>query len=224
VASWFFHPGTVISGFLARILFSARYEGVENVPRSGPFILAGNHCSNLDPAIIAWATGHQIDRVIHFMAKAEMQGWPFVGWLASKTGAIFVRRGEGDRAAQRAALEALSEGRPIGLFPEGTRSRDGHLKAGRDGAAYLAMRTGAPVLPVGISGTHRIFPGESRWPHATKVVVRIGEPFTLPHRPSGRLERAELAQGTERIMAAIDALLPKDQRRIEGPPGSSPAS
>jgi 1-acyl-sn-glycerol-3-phosphate acyltransferase len=213
VASWFFHPGTAISGFLARILFSARYEGVEKVPRSGPFILAGNHCSNLDPAIIAWATGHQIDRVIHFMAKAEMQRWPFVGWLASKTGAIFVRRGEGDRAAQRAALEALSEGRPIGLFPEGTRSRDGRLKAGRDGAAYLAMRTGAPVLPVGISGTHRIFPGASRWPHPTRVVVRIGEPFTLPHRSSGKLSRDELAQGTERIMAAIEALLPPDQRR-----------
>ena len=211
--SWFFHPSTAVSGFLARALFSARFEGLENVPRSGPFILAGNHCSNLDPAIIAWATGHQIDRVIHFMAKAEMRSWPFAGWLASKTGAIFVRRGEGDRAAQRAALKALSEGRPIGLFPEGTRSRDGHLKAGRDGAAYLAMRTGAPVLPVGISGTHRIFPGKSRWPHSTKVVVRIGEPFTLPHRPAGKLSREELGQGTERIMATIDALLPPDQRR-----------
>jgi 1-acyl-sn-glycerol-3-phosphate acyltransferase len=213
VSSWFFHPGSAISGFLARVLFGARFEGVENVPRNGPFILAGNHCSNLDPAIIAWATGNQIGRVIHFMAKAEMQSWPFVGWLASKTGAIFVRRGEGDRAAQRAALSALSEGRPIGLFPEGTRSRDGHLKTGRDGAAYLAMRTGAALLPVGISGTHRIFPGTSRWPHPTKVVVRIGEPFTLPHRPSGKLEREELAQGTERLMAAIDALLPMDQRR-----------
>ncbi len=211
--SWFFHPSTAVSGFLARALFSARFEGLENVPRSGPFILAGNHCSNLDPAIIAWATGHQIDRVIHFMAKAEMRSWPFAGWLASKTGAIFVRRGEGDRAAQRAALKALSEGRPIGLFPEGTRSRDGHLKAGRDGAAYLAMRTGAPVLPVGIGGTHRIFPGKSRWPHATKVVVRIGEPFTLPHRPSGKLSREELGQGTERIMATIDSLLSPDQRR-----------
>ena len=102
--SWFFHPSTAVSGFLARALFSARFEGLENVPRSGPFILAGNHCSNLDPAIIAWATGHQIDRVIHFMAKAEMRSWPFAGWLASKTGRDLraPRRGGPGGAASRA--------------------------------------------------------------------------------------------------------------------------
>ena len=184
--------------------------------RTGPFILVANHCSNLDPPIIGWATGHKVGRVIHFMAKMEMRRWPLAGWLAQNSGVIFVRRGEADRAAQKAALDALADGRPIALFPEGTRSRDGRLRQGRGGAAFLAMRSGAPLLPVAISGTHRIFPGRSRFPHASRVVVRIGEPFALPHVPGGRLDRVALAEGTERIMAAIEGLLPEEQRGTPG--------
>ncbi len=222
MSSWFYMPGSLVCGTLARILFGARIEGVEHVPRDGPFILVANHCSNVDPPIIGWAVGQRTGRVIHFMAKDEMRGWPVAGWLAQQSAVIFVRRGEADRAAQKAAIDALADGRPIALFPEGTRSRDGHLKAGRGGAAFLAMRSGAPLLPVGISGTHRIFPGRSRWPHPTKVVVRIGEPLRLPHVPGGRLDRPALAEGTERIMAAIEGLLPERQRRLEAASGSSP--
>jgi 1-acyl-sn-glycerol-3-phosphate acyltransferase len=214
VASWFFLPGAAICGVLARILFSARVEGVEHVPRTGPFVLVANHCSNLDPPIIGWAAGKKVGRIIHFMAKDEMRSWPLAGWLAQQSAVIFVRRGEADRAAQKAALDTLADGRPIALFIEGTRSRDGHLKVGRGGAAFLAMRSGAPLLPVAISGTHRIFPGSSRWPHPTKVVVRIGEPFSLGHVADGRLDRAALAAGTERIMATIEGMLPPEQRRV----------
>jgi 1-acyl-sn-glycerol-3-phosphate acyltransferase len=217
VSDWFYRPGTATCGFLARLLFRARIEGIEHIPRSGPFILVSNHCSNLDPPILGWAIGYQVDRVVHFMSKVEMRSWPVIGWLASKSGVIFVRRGEADRAAQRLAFGALADGRPIALFPEGTRSRDGHLKAGKSGAAYLAMRSGAPLLPVGIAGTHRIFPGRSRWPHPTRVVIRIGEPFSLAHVPDARLDRATLGEGTDRIMAEIEALLPPDQRRSAVP-------
>jgi 1-acyl-sn-glycerol-3-phosphate acyltransferase len=214
VRSWFYRPGAAICGFLARVLFGARVEGADHIPRTGAFILVANHCSNVDPEIIGWAVGNTVGRIIHFMAKAEMRRWPIIGWLATQSAVYFVRRGERDRAAQRFSLEALADGRPIALFPEGTRSRDGHLKEGRAGAAFLAMRSGAPLLPVAISGTHRIFPGRSRWPRPTRVVVRIGEPFSLPHQPSGRLEREVLAKGTERIMSTIEALLPADQRRL----------
>jgi 1-acyl-sn-glycerol-3-phosphate acyltransferase len=215
VRSWFYWPGTAIIGFVARLLWGARVEnGDEHIPRSGPFILVANHCSNVDPLILGWAIGNRTNRLIHFMAKAEMRGWPVLGWLASQSGVFFVRRGEGDRAAQRYSLEALAEGRPIALHPEGTRSRDGRLQPGRAGAAFLAMRSGAPLLPAGIAGTHRIFPGRSRFPHPTRIVIRIGEPFTLPHVPDGRLDRAALAAGTERIMAAIAELLPEDQRPL----------
>ena len=212
--SWFWHPGAIIAGGLGRLLFDARIEGVEHVPRTGPFIIVSNHTSNVDPPLVGWATGHQVGRVIHFMAKIEMRGWPFLGWLATQSAVFFVRRGEGDRAAQRFSLETLAAGRPIGLFAEGTRSRDGHLKPLKSGAAFLAMRSGAPLLPVGIAGTHRLFPGRSRWPHPTKIRIRIGEPFTLPHQPDGRLDREALAAGTDRITDAIEELLPEAQRRV----------
>jgi 1-acyl-sn-glycerol-3-phosphate acyltransferase len=214
VRSWFFWPGTIISGVLAKVLWGARVEGDERIPRTGPFILVSNHCSNLDPEILGWAVGYRTGRLIHWMAKSEMLRWPVLGWLASQSGVYFVRRGEGDRAAQRFSLEALAGGRPIAMFPEGTRSRDGRLKAGKPGAALLAMRSGAPLLPVGIAGTHRMFPGRARIPHAARVVVRIGEPFTLPHAPHGRLDREALTAGTERIMSAISELLPPEQRPL----------
>lgn len=213
MASWFYRPGSAVCGFVARVLWGARIEGVEHIPRTGPFILVSNHCSNLDPVILGWAVGNQVNRVVHFMSKVEMRSWPIIGWLASKSGVIFVRRGEADRAAQRLAVGSLADGRPIALFPEGTRSRDGHLKSGKSGAAFLAMRSGAPLLPVGIAGTHRIFPGRSRFPHPTRIVIRIGEPFSLPHVPDGRIDRALLAAGTDRILLAIEALLPPEQRR-----------
>ena len=213
--NWFYWPGTAIIGFVARLLWGARVEsGDEHIPRDGPFILVANHCSNADPLILGWAIGNRTGRLIHFMAKAEMLRWPVLGWLATQSGVFFVRRGEGDRSAQRFALDALAAGRPIALHPEGTRSRDGHLKAGRSGAAFLAMRSGAPLLPVGIAGTHRIFPGRSRFPHPTRIVIRIGEPFTLPHVPDGRLDRGTLAAGTARIIATIAELLPPDQRPL----------
>ena len=213
--SWFYHPGSAIIGFVSRLLWDTRIDGVENLPRTGPFILVTNHTSNLDPLMMGWASGHQIDRIVHFMAKVEMRSWPLLGWLATQSGVYFVRRGEGDRAAQQFSLDALAAGRPIALFPEGTRSRTGHLRAGKPGAALLAIRSGAPLVPAGISGTHRIFPKGARFPRASKVRIRIGEPFTLPHQPKGRLDREALAAGTERIMSAIEALLPEDQRRVE---------
>jgi 1-acyl-sn-glycerol-3-phosphate acyltransferase len=133
---------------------------------------------------------------------------------------IFVTRGEGDRAAQRLATATLQAGHPLALFPEGTRSRDGQLKEGKAGAALLAMRTGVPLLPVGIAGTHRIFPGRSRLPHRSRVTIRIGPTFTLDHRPNGRLDRQSLATATDTIMSRIAVLLPPEQRGRwgDGPP------
>jgi 1-acyl-sn-glycerol-3-phosphate acyltransferase len=205
--TWFFHPGSAISGWLLRVVGGGRVEGLEHVPRHGPFILVANHRSLADPPILGWAVGHHVGRVVHFMAKEEMRRWPIIGWLADRSGVFFVRRGEGDRSAQRAALRLLAEGRPIAIFPEGTRSRDGKLRPAKPGAALLGLRSGAPLLPVAIVGTERLFPGSSRMPHRTRVVVRIGPTFALEHRPNGRIPRELLNEGTDRIMAEIAALL-----------------
>ncbi len=210
---WFYHPGAAVIGFVSRLLWGARIEGIEHLPRTGPFILVCNHCSNVDPLMMGWASGHQVGRIVHFMAKIEMRGWPVIGWLATQAGVYFVRRGERDRGAQKFSLETLAAGEPIAIFPEGTRSRNGRLKEGKPGTALIAMRSGAPIVPAAISGTHRIFPGGSRWPRASRVRVRYGEPFSLPYQPTGRLDREGMAEGTERIMSAIEVLLPEDQRR-----------
>jgi len=212
MGTWFYHPGSVLVHALLWLLGPAEVHGLDHVPRQGPYLLAANHCSNLDPLLAGWAVGHQTGRVIHFMAKQELRGWPLIGYLASQSGVIFVRRGEGDRPAQRAAVGALESGLPLALFPEGHRSRDGQLREGKAGAALLALRTGAPILPAGISGTHRIFPGNSHLPHRSRITIRIGEPFELGHQPSGTLDRDGLRQGSERIMRAIADLLPPDQR------------
>ena len=209
---WFYHPGARIARLLLAFIGSARIEGIEHVPREGPFILVANHCSQADPPLLGWATGHQIGRVVHFMAKDEMHHWPIIGWLADRSGVFWVRRGEGDRAAQRMALELLAQGKPIGIFPEGTRSRDGRMREGRSGAALLAIRSGAPIVPVGIAGSHRLFPAGSRLPRRSHLTFRIGEPFSLRHQPTGRIDREELAAGTVQIMAKIAELLPPNQR------------
>jgi 1-acyl-sn-glycerol-3-phosphate acyltransferase len=214
-AEWFYRPGAIIARWLVAVLGGATVEGVERIPRDGAFILVANHCSQADPPLLGWATGYQVGRVVHFMAKEEMHSWPIIGWLADRSGVFFVRRGEGDRAAQRLALNLLAAGRPVAIFPEGTRSRDGRMRDGRAGAALLAIRSGAPVLPVGIAGTHGLFPRGSRLPRRSPVTFRIGSPFRLDHQPTGRIDRDALVAGTDRIMAEIAALLPPSQRPLE---------
>ncbi len=211
MSTWFFGPGATITGWLVSLVGGATIEGDEHMP-DGAYILVSNHCSLADPPILGWALGRRHGRVVHFMAKDEMRRWPVIGWLAAQSGTFFVRRGEGDRASQRIALATLAAGEPIAIFPEGTRSRDGQLSEAKGGATLLAMRSGAPLLPVGIAGSQRLFPGRARIPKRSHMTIRIGEPFTLEHQPDGRLDRTALAAGTDRIMREIAALLPPRQR------------
>lgn len=214
--TWFFHPGAAITGWLARIVGPATVVGTEHVPRSGPFIIVANHASDVDPPLLGWAAGHRIGRIIHFMAKAEMQRWPIFGWLADRSGVFYVRRGAGDRAAQRAALELLAAGRPIAVFPEGTRSPDGRLRAAKPGAALLALRSGVAVVPAGIAGTDRLRPRGERLVRRHPITIRIGQAFVLGHQPTGRLDRDALTAGGEEITRRIAALLPPRQRPLAG--------
>lgn len=210
MTTWFFHPGAVLTSWLKWLVGPGEVIGLENVPREGAYLVVANHCSNLDPPFLGWAVGHLTGRVVHFMAKDEMRRWPIIGWLGAQAGAFYVKRGEGDRAAQRLAADLLANGRPIAVFPEGTRSRDGQLREARAGAALLAMRADVDVLPVGIAGTHRIFAGGSLLPRRSPVTIVIGRPFRLPALAS--LDRAALREGTDRIMREIAALLPAEQR------------
>ncbi len=203
--------------FKATIKLTCRPEvtGLENVPKSGPFIIASNHLSFLDSVIIQAL----MPRKVAFFAKAEYFTAPGVKGKLMKAffesvGSIPVQRGE--QAASVAALDSLVEilekGEGIGIYPEGTRSRDGRLYRGRTGVAWLALSTGAPVVPVGLAGTEKLQPAGSNGIKFTKFSLKVGTPLQFEHvgtkHPLPMRRKA-----TDQIMDAIAAIT--GQERVD---------
>ena len=213
---WAYRPLGYLVGFVVRLLGGVRSIGLENLPRTGPAIIVANHYTLVDPLVAGWGTCWQIGRVVHFISKAEIRGWPIAGWLGTHAGVIYVRRGEINRDAQRQSLAVLAAGHVLIVFPEGTRSPSGALISARDGTALLAMRSGAPIVPVGITGTEGMLSWRAVFGPRPHAIVQIGAPFSLPHRPGGPIDRAELVDGTTRMMREVAALLPPARRGVYG--------
>lgn len=193
---------------ICKVFFRLRLEGREHEPARGPFIVAANHASAIDPPIVGIALRHQAV----YMAKHELLQAPVLGPLLRSVGVFPVRRGEPDRKAIRRSLEVLDSGGVLVMFPEGTRSPDGRLRAPEPGAAMIALRTGAPVLPAAVINSHRILPKRARWPRLSQVIVRIGPPLAVP-KIEGRLDHETLEEWGNKIIAEIEKLLPPDQQR-----------
>jgi 1-acyl-sn-glycerol-3-phosphate acyltransferase len=190
-------------------LFAARktVEGLENVPPKGAFILVSNHLNNADPPVLT----QTMPRQIVWMAKQELFDIPLVGWLGHVFGLIPVRRAEADLKALRRAQQALRKGQVLGMFPEGTRSKTGGMKEGEPGTAVIALRTGAPLLPVAIWGTeHAKLPRDLL--RRTTVNIRIGKPFSVG--AGERLNKARIAAATHEIMLRIAELLPEEYQGV----------
>ena len=185
--------------------------GKEHLPLEGPLILASNHLNNADPPMIALAIR---PRYPMYMAKREMVSWPILGPAFRAFGAFPVRRGEADLGALRAASEVVQKGALLVMFPEGTRSRTGGLGRGHPGTAIIALRTGAPILPVAVTGTHgTTWPWIFLKPYSIRHVrVVIGEPFHLP--PVERVTSEAATHATDIIMRRIAALLPPEHRGV----------
>lgn len=139
--------------FLFAIFCRWEIKGIENMPEKGPVIIVANHVSNWDPIVVGCA----MKRRVHFMAKKELFDIPVLGFLISLLGAFPVDRKHADRAAIRKTLKLLKEGKVVGIFPEGTRSKTGKLLPPSPGAAYIALKAQVPVCPVALVGTNRIF-------------------------------------------------------------------
>lgn len=180
-----------------------RVEGRHYVPRVGPLLVVSNHVNLLDIIVI----GIAVPRLMTFMAKTELFRVPLLGGVMRFHLTFPVDRGAADRQAIRTALTRLEEGYPVCVFAEGTRSRSASLARGLPGAGLLALRSSAPVLPVGISGTDRPF---RLWPRPT-VVVRIGPPFTVERPSDGHLDSQA---ATDQIMYRVAEMLPPTYRGI----------
>ena len=186
--------------------------------REGPLILAANHASNLDAVVLGSWLIPKLGRRIHWLGKKELFDWPIVGWTAAHGGVHPVDRGAADVEAFRLAQRILDEGNILFVFPEGTRSPDGSLQEARDGLAVLALRTGAPIVPLGIAGSNGVWPRGQKLPHpGGRVTVRVGRPFRpADELPAGTDRRTAKGLATTMIMGRIAALLPPRQRGVYG--------
>lgn len=193
---------------LLRLLLRPRVTGTEHIPRRGPVILAGNHLSFIDPVALAALAR----RRVHFLAASNyftQRGvGRIVGWFLSGTGMKPIDRsgGSASEASLRAGLEVLSKGAVLGIYPEGSRTRDGRLHRGRTGVARLAVLSGAPVVPVAMVGTDHVIPVDSRSviPRIRRIEMRVGAPLTMD--PAQLTDGAALRAFTDRLMAELQRL------------------
>ena len=229
--------GSFVMRVVARLFTRVEIVGdIASFPRSGAVLIVANHASNADPVLIGGFLNPRLGRPINWMGKREVFEWPVISWLARHGGVHPVERGAADVDAFRTAMRILEGGNILAVFPEGTRSPDGRLQAAKDGAAVLASRSGATIVPIGVGESDRLWPKGAGFPRRTpRVTVRIGTPFTLAEAlpPAGRpvgdawepsagaSRRQANAAATDLIMRRIAALLPPRQR---GGYGGDPAA
>jgi 1-acyl-sn-glycerol-3-phosphate acyltransferase len=188
-----------------RLCFRLRVEGLEHVPASGPAILASNHLSFCDSLFLPLV----LRRRLTYVAKAEYFEDPRTAWFFRGCGQIPIRRGSGAewRRALESAIEVLDRGQLFGIYPEGTRSADGRLHRGHSGVGMIVLRTGAPVIPVGLIGTREAQPIGARFPRPFhRITVRIGPPLDFSSYREGAGERRAMRAITDTVMAEIQRL------------------
>ncbi|MFJ2032186.1 lysophospholipid acyltransferase family protein [Streptosporangium sp. NPDC087985] len=192
----------IVSAPLLHLLWPTEVTGVEHVPGSGPAILASNHLSVLDSTFLPLV----LPRQVRFVAKSEyFTGNPVTAAWMRATGQISIDR-QSPTAAQDmldAAAQVLRDGELFGIYPEGTRSPDGRLYRGKVGVSWLALATGAPVIPVAMSGTDKVLPIGASTPKLGRVGVRIGKPLTFTGSETSARDRRQV---TDEIMTAIQEL------------------
>ncbi|MFC2072499.1 lysophospholipid acyltransferase family protein [Chloroflexota bacterium] len=199
---WYYYLAGLIVRMLLRLFTRWQVKGRENIPNQGPLLVVANHVNLVDVPLL----GASFDRRVIFMAKKELFHFRLIGHVIGSFGAFPVHRGQLDRKALRQANRVLADGQTLITFPEGTRSHSGRLGHAFPGSALIALRSGAPILPVGITGTENI-KGIAWILHRPQITVTFGYPFHLPP-VNGKLSKTELAESTNCMMKHIAELLP----------------
>jgi 1-acyl-sn-glycerol-3-phosphate acyltransferase len=192
----------LVVGF-SRLFWRISVEGLEHVPSEGAFVVAPVHRSNIDTLVVAAVT----TRRMRFMGKDSLWKIGPIGKVLSALGGFPVHRGTADREALRRCIEVVNGGEPLVIFPEGTRQSGPHVQPLFEGAAYVAARTGVPIVPVGIGGSEAAMPKGSKLIRPVKVAVVVGEPLQPPTPgPSGRAPRSAVHDLTEQLSARLQEL------------------
>nr|WP_091005275.1 lysophospholipid acyltransferase family protein [Fictibacillus marinisediminis] len=172
-------------------MYKIDIQGLENVPADGGILLCSNHINNFDPPLVGVAA----PRDVHFMAKAELFSMPVLKTILPKINAFPVKRGMSDKQALRNGLSILKEGKVLGLFPEGTRSKTGQLGQGLAGAGFFALKSEAAVVPCAIKGEYK---------RGKKITIIFGKPIDFTEM---REQKASAKDATNLIMLNIEKLL-----------------
>ena len=196
----FFH---YLAATIHGMWFRGNVVGTENFPMGGPFLIASNHASHLDPPLV----GSQVARQMRFFARKTLWSNRIMIWWLDQVETIPVERDSGDIGAIKRVLQALAENRAVVLFPEGTRSPDGHLQKAKAGVGFMACKTGVPVVPCRVYGSFKAFGKGAKFPRlATPITIVFGKPIPVSEYddPAAGKQRYEIA--AQRIMDRIAAL------------------
>jgi 1-acyl-sn-glycerol-3-phosphate acyltransferase len=203
----------VVRGFIlavAKVFGSIRIEGRHNVPASGAFVLAPIHRSNVDFALTSILTR----RPMRYMGKDSIWKSRLLGRFVSMLGAFPVHRGTADRESLRACIEIVEGGSPLVMFPEGQRRSGPTVEALFDGTAFVASKTGVPIVPVGIGGSEAMMPKGARFLRRTPLVMVVGEPIPAPSRTEGgRVPRTAVRDLTATLQQELQRLFDQAQAK-----------
>jgi 1-acyl-sn-glycerol-3-phosphate acyltransferase len=200
-----FARGIVLGVFT--LVFRVRVVGKERVPKRGAYILAPSHRSILDVPFAAYVTR----RTVRFLAKDDLFSTPFGRKLFDALGAVEVERGTADRGAMRALEGVLERGEPVAIFPEGTRHSGPEIAELFAGAAYLSVKFGVPIVPVGIGGSEHLLPKGKLFPRPHRVAVSVGKPLSPPPL-EGRARRSAAKLLTEQLQTSLQACFDDAER------------
>ena len=190
---------------IVKFFWVKKVNGLQNLPKKGPFIIAANHASYMDHFIMTMLIPH-LNRKIHFLAKKEhFEGFFKSAWH-TYAGAIPIDRKKGGKKTLKWAIKTLKEGKIIGVHPEGTRTLTGKLQKAKTGIAQLALTAKVPVIPMGLIGTFEILPKGKYIPKFKKAIMNIGKPMYFPEYYNKKINKIILGEVTGKIMKKIAKL------------------